>query len=35
MAWDFLVKLRPIYPRFVERAIPGRRPASGAANSAA
>ncbi len=25
MAWDFVIKLRPIFPRFIERAIPGRR----------
>jgi len=29
MAWDFVVKLRPIYPRFVERMIPGRRAVGG------
>jgi nitric oxide reductase subunit B len=23
MAWDFIVKLRPLFPRFVERLIPG------------
>ena len=25
MAWDFIVKLRPLFPRFVERLIPGSR----------
>jgi nitric oxide reductase subunit B len=25
MAWDFIVKLRPLFPRFIERLIPGRR----------
>jgi nitric oxide reductase subunit B len=25
MAWDFIVKLRPLFPRFVERLIPGPR----------
>lgn len=25
MAWDFIVKLRPIYPPFIERLIPGKR----------
>ncbi len=25
MAWDFIVKLRPLYPHFVERLLPGRR----------
>jgi hypothetical protein len=25
MAWDFIVKLRPLLPRFVERLIPGPR----------
>ena len=26
MAWDFIVKLRPLFPRFVARFIPGARP---------
>ncbi|HVJ51299.1 MAG TPA: cbb3-type cytochrome c oxidase subunit I [Aliidongia sp.] len=26
MAWDFIVKLRPLFPTFVERLIPGPRP---------
>jgi nitric oxide reductase subunit B len=30
MAWDFLVKLRPIFPRFVERWLPAPRPGAGA-----
>jgi hypothetical protein len=25
MAWDFIVKLRPLFPRFVARLIPGIR----------
>jgi nitric oxide reductase subunit B len=25
MAWDFVDKLRPLFPRFVERLIPGSR----------
>jgi len=25
MAWDFIVKLRPLFPRFVERLIPDSR----------
>ena len=28
MAWDFLVKLRPFFPRLIERFIPGRQPAA-------
>jgi nitric oxide reductase subunit B len=24
MAWDFIVKLRPLFPRFIERRIPGK-----------
>jgi nitric oxide reductase subunit B len=23
MAWDFIVKLRPLYPLFIQRLIPG------------
>jgi nitric oxide reductase subunit B len=34
MAWDFVIKLRPIYPRFVERLIPGRRAAPGTIGAA-
>ena len=34
MAWDFIVKLRPLFPRFVERLIPGSRSPSGAVGSA-
>jgi nitric oxide reductase subunit B len=34
MAWDFVVKLRPIYPRFVERMIPGRRAVAGTIGAA-
>ncbi len=30
MAWDFIVKLRPLFPRFVERLIPGARIVPGA-----
>ena len=26
MAWDFIVKLRPLYPRFVAQLIPGAAP---------
>jgi nitric oxide reductase subunit B len=25
MAWDFIVKLRPLYPQFIERLISGQR----------
>jgi nitric oxide reductase subunit B len=25
MAWDFVLKLRPLFPRFIERLIPGAR----------
>jgi hypothetical protein len=25
IAWDFIVKLRPLFPRFVARLIPGSR----------
>ena len=25
MAWDFIIKLRPLFPRFVARLIPGAR----------
>jgi len=31
MAWDFIIKLRPLFPRFVERLIPGSRVLRGAA----
>ena len=24
MAWDFIVKLRPLFPQFVEQMIPGK-----------
>jgi nitric oxide reductase subunit B len=27
MAWDFIVKLRPLFPRFAARFIPGARAA--------
>ncbi|HEV2100495.1 MAG TPA: cbb3-type cytochrome c oxidase subunit I [Stellaceae bacterium] len=30
MAWDFIVKLRPLLPRFVSRMIPGLAPVAGA-----
>ncbi|HMD64571.1 MAG TPA: cbb3-type cytochrome c oxidase subunit I [Stellaceae bacterium] len=33
MAWDFIIKLRPLFPRFVERLIPGSRVLRGAARS--
>jgi len=33
MAWDFIVKLRPLFPRFVERFIPGSRVLSRAAGA--
>jgi len=23
MAWDFIIKLRPLFPRFIERLMPG------------
>jgi nitric oxide reductase subunit B len=29
MAWDFIVKLRPLFPRFIERLLPGRQVTSG------
>jgi nitric oxide reductase subunit B len=31
MAWDFIIKLRPLFPRFVVRMIPGLQPVAGAA----
>ena len=34
MAWDFLIKLRPLFPAFVERLIPGSRPAPSLAGAA-
>jgi nitric oxide reductase subunit B len=34
MAWDFIVKLRPLFPRFVERLIPGSRALPEAAGGA-
>jgi nitric oxide reductase subunit B len=34
MAWDFIVKLRPLFPRFVERLIPGSRVSPAAAGGA-
>ncbi|MGH7116449.1 MAG: nitric-oxide reductase large subunit [Stellaceae bacterium] len=30
MAWDFIVKLRPLYPRFLVRLIPGLQPVAAA-----
>ena len=35
MAWDFIIKLRPLLPRFVERLIPGPRVLRGAAGGTA
>jgi nitric oxide reductase subunit B len=35
MAWDFIIKLRPLLPRFVERLIPGSRVLRGAAGGTA
>jgi nitric oxide reductase subunit B len=34
MAWDFIVKLRPLFPRFVDRLIPGSRALPEAAGGA-
>jgi nitric oxide reductase subunit B len=35
MAWDFIIKLRPLLPHFVERLIPGSRVLRGAAGGTA
>ena len=34
MAWDFVVKLPPFFPRFAGRFLPSPRPAAGGASGA-